>query len=77
MYLLSLTLNILVLNIVSQVFFVSVFFFLFRAVPVAYGGSQARGRIGTVAADLHHSHSSTISKPCLRPTPQRMATLDP
>ena len=25
------------------------FFFLFRAVPVAYGGSQPRGRIGAAA----------------------------
>ena len=28
---------------------------LFRAVPVAYGSSQARGRIGAAAAGLHHS----------------------
>ena len=34
------------------------FFFLpFRAAPVAYGGSQARGRIGATAAGLGHSHS--------------------
>ena len=42
------------------------FFFLFRAIPAAYGSSQARGRIGVVAAaivmqdpshvfDLYHS----------------------
>ena len=30
---------------------------LFRATPGAYGGSQARGLIGAVAADLHHSHA--------------------
>ena len=38
----------------------SIFFFfgLFRAVPVAYGGSQARSRIRAVAAGLHHSHSN-------------------
>ena len=30
------------------------FFGLFRAAPAAYGGSQARGRIGAVAACLHH-----------------------
>ena len=29
------------------------FFFLFRAAPVAYGGSQARGLIGATAAGLH------------------------
>ena len=33
-------------------------FLLFRAVPTAYGGSQAGGQIGAVAADLHHSHSN-------------------
>ena len=30
----------------------------FRAAPVAYGGCQARGRIGAAAAGLHHSHSN-------------------
>ena len=39
------------------------FFFLFRAAPEAYGGSQARGPIG--------------SEPHLRPTPQLMAWPDP
>ena len=37
------------------------FFFLFRAVPEAYGGSQARGRMGVTAAGLHHRHSNTGS----------------
>ena len=32
-----------------------------RAAPVAYGGSQARGRIGAVAAGLHQSHSNSGS----------------
>ena len=50
---------------------------LFRATPVAYGGSQARGRIGTTAAGLHHSHSNTGSEPRLWPTPQLMAMTDP
>ena len=27
----------------------------FRAVPMAYGSSQAKGRIGAAAAGLHHS----------------------
>ena len=36
-------------------------FGLFRTAPVAYGGSQARGQIGAVAASLHHSHSNTGS----------------
>ena len=40
---------------------------LFRAAPVAYRSSQARGRIRAVAAGLHHSHSnsSTGSELCL------------
>ena len=44
-------------------------FFRFRAAPVAHGSSQARGRIGAVAASLHHSHSNAGSKLCLRPAP--------
>ena len=32
-------------------------FCLFRASPMAYGDSQARGWIRAVAAGLHHSHS--------------------
>ena len=38
------------------------FFFLFRAEPVALGGSQARGHIRVIALDLHHSHSNAGSK---------------
>ena len=56
------------------------FFFLFAifwAVPAAYGGCQARGRIGAVAAGLHHSHSNAGSEPRLGRTPQLMATPDP
>ena len=37
-------------------------FFLFRAGPAAYGGSQARGPIRAVAAGLHHSHSNMGSE---------------
>ena len=29
---------------------------------MAYGGSQARGRIGAIAAGLHQSHSNAGSK---------------
>ena len=47
------------------------------AAPAAYGGSQARGRIGAVATGLRQSHSNAGSKPCLLPTPQLTATLDP
>jgi len=44
------------------------FFCLFAiswATPAAYGGSQARGRIGAVATGLHQSHSNAGSEPCL------------
>ena len=53
------------------------FFGLFRATPMACGGSQARGLIGAVAAGLHQSHSNAGPEPCLQPTPQLTATLDP
>ena len=39
----------------SFLFFV---FLLFRAVPVAHGNSQARGRIGAAAAGLYRNHSN-------------------
>ena len=52
-------------------------FGFFIAVPVAHGGSQARGPIGAVAASLHHSHSDSGSEPRLRPTPQLVATPNP
>ena len=61
---------------VNYYIFFSVFS-LFRAAPVAYGGSQAKGPNGTAAASLHHSHSNARSKPGLQPTPQLMATPDP
>ena len=48
-----------------------------RATLAAYGGSQARGRIGAVAASLHHSHSNSRSEPCLQLVPQLTATPDP
>ena len=35
------------------------------------------GLIGAVAAGLRHSHSNARSKPCMRPTPQPLATQDP
>ena len=60
-------------------FFLSVClsFCLFRATPVAYGGSQSRGSIRTAAAGLHHSHSNMGSELRLRPTSQLMAMPDP
>ena len=37
----------------SVLFFIVIFYFLlFRAAPAAYGGSQARAQIGTIAAGL-------------------------
>ena len=53
------------------------FFFLFRAALMAYGGCQAKVRIKAVAAGLRHSLSNLGSKPCLQPPPQLTATLDP
>ena len=49
----------------------------FRATPMAHGPSQARVWIGTTAACLHHRHSNIRSEPCLQPTLQLMAMLDP
>ena len=40
-------------------------FCLFRAAPVAYGGSRARGPIGAVATGLCQSHSNLGSEPSL------------
>ena len=47
------------LHILTSSFF---FFCLFRATPAACGSPQAQGRMGTVAAGLHHSHSNMGSK---------------
>ena len=57
------------------IYLIFFFFGLFRAVLLAYGGSQARGWIGAVAG-LYHSHSNARSKPCLQPAPELSATLD-
>ena len=65
----------------SIIFFNLFYFFcLFifsRATPPAYGGSQARGQIGAVAAGLRQSHSNARSEPHLQPTPQLTAMPDP
>ena len=59
-------------------FYICIFIFcLFRAASTAYGDSQARGPIRSAAASLHHSHNNVGFEPCLRPTPQLMATGDP
>ena len=56
------------------------FFFFFGiswAAPTAYGGSQARGRIGAVATSLRQNHSNAGSELRLQPTPKLTATSDP
>ena len=58
-------------------FFFLFSFLLFRATPMAYGGSQARCLIGATAASLCQSHNNTGSKPHLQPTPQPSAMPDP
>ena len=47
------------------------------AIPLAYGGSQARDPIGTVAVGLCQSHTNSGSEPCLQPIPQLTAMPDP
>ena len=44
------------------------FFFLYMATPSAYGISQGKGWIGTLAVSLCHSHSNAGSKLHLWPT---------
>ena len=67
-------------------FYLSMFFcfvlfcFVFafsRAAPGAYGGSQARGRIGAIATSLHQGHGNSESELRLQPIPQLTATPDP
>ena len=52
-------------------------FFLFRATPVGYGSSQARGRIGAIAVGPHPSHSNARSKLYLQPVLQLVVMPDP
>ena len=63
----------------TPMFIVALFFFfvISWAAPAAYGGSQARGPMGAIAADPCHSHSHVGSQPHLRPAPQVTGTLDP
>ena len=48
--------------------FILLSFCLFRATPMEYGGSQARGLVRATVASLCHSYSYARYKPCLRPT---------
>ena len=52
-------------------------FFKFRAAPVAYGDSQARGLIETVAAGLRYGHGNARSEPYLLLMLQLVAKPDP
>ena len=67
-------------DIFNFILYLFIYFCLFAfswAAPMAYGGSQARGLIGAVAAYLHQSHSKVGSELRLRPTPQFMSMPDP
>ena len=58
----------------SLYFFIfHLFFCLFRFTPVTYGGSQAKGPIGAIAA----AYSNMGSETHLQSTPQLVATPDP
>ena len=58
-------------------FFLFVCFALSGATPTEYGGSEARGLTGAIAASLRQSHSNEGSELHLQPTPQLTATPDP
>ena len=68
-------------SLTQQHTFIYLFIFSFLSflgpLPVAYGGSQARGPIGAAATGLGPSHIHSGSEPCLRPRPQLRAMPDP
>ena len=66
-----------VMNTGDVIYFIYFVVSLFRATSTAYGGSQARGLIGAIAAGLRHSHSNTGFEPHLQPIPQLTAMPDP
>ena len=70
----SMTTNCNKLNCLAS-FFLS--FCLFRAAPVAHGGSQDGGLTGATATSLRQSHSNTGCELRLQPTSQLMAMQDP
>ena len=55
---------------------VTFFFFFLRAVPAAYGESQARAQIRAAAAGLCHSHSNTRFRWLTQPKPHLNAMQD-
>ena len=63
--------------VVSPIQQIFVFLPFARTAPTACGDSQARGRIGALAAGLRQSHSNARSEPHLQPIPQPTAMLDP
>ena len=72
-----LTFPLILISFFILFYFIFFVFLLFLwAAPAAYGGSQARGRIGAVATGLLQSHSNAGSEPLLQPTPELTATLD-
>ena len=55
----------------------TIYFFFFRAAPMAYGSSWARGWVSPSAAGLHYSHSNARFEPYLRHTLQLAAMSNP
>ena len=64
-------------NAIPEVRYIYIYILLFRAVPAAYGSSQARSQMGASPAGLCHSQSNAGLELCLLPTPQLEAMLDP
>ena len=64
-----------VVLLISFFFFICLFAISW-ATPAAYGGSQTRGLMGTVATSLHQSHSNAGSELRLQTIPQLKATPD-
>ena len=70
--------TLLIVSFDTQKLFLFIYFclfVLFRAAHMTYGGSQARGLIGAIAASLRYSNSG--SEPHLWPMPQLTAMPDP
>ena len=58
------------MKVVKMLFLFWFGFVIFRAAPMACGGSQPRGRIGAIAAGLHHSHTRSLThwaRPGIKP----------
>ena len=67
--------NIILSGATLDISFIYYFFWLFRAIPTAYGSFQARGQTGAAATSLCHSNAG--SEPHLRFTPQQHWILNP